>query len=158
LDRHPDATDVLLLGRSFEEHFPVLRKEIRALAPEVAAAYVRAARPKAMVRVVEHPDLPGALTGDCLVVPDEELMRDVLARFAPSPGTDVIWERTFLRWDRSWSLPGRPAGYDGVVGTDELTRSLVRRSLTEAGLSSDWWRQVGAVAARDGTILAVAHN
>ena len=32
LDKHPDAS-VLVLGSSFADEFPVLRKEIRALAP-----------------------------------------------------------------------------------------------------------------------------
>jgi dCMP deaminase len=32
------------------------------------------------------------------------------------------------------------------------------RALEAAGLSSDWWRQVGAVAVRAGVVLAVAHN
>jgi dCMP deaminase len=157
-DQHPDAAEILLLGSSFAEDFPVLRKEIRALAPDAAARYVRAVRPDALVRVVERTDLPAALHGGTLVVPDEELMRSLLAAHEPAAGTEVVWQRTFLRWDRSWSQPQRPAGYDGTVAADELSRTLTRRALDEAGLSSDWWRQVGAVAVRDGIVLAVAHN
>jgi dCMP deaminase len=153
LDRHADADEVLLLGSSFAEEYPVLRKEIRALDPSVAAHYLVAARSFPVVRVIERTDLPGALVGDVLVAPDEELMRTLLA------GTpDVVWERTFLRWDRSWSLAGRPVGYDGTVSVSTLDRELVRRAAAAAGLSSDWWRQVGALAARDGEVLDVAHN
>jgi dCMP deaminase len=150
LERHRDA-GVLVLGRSFADDFPVLRKEIRALDPARAAAYVGG-------RVVERSDLGSAVTADTLVVPDEEIMRALVARFGLDAGREVAYERTFLRWDRSWSQAGRPAEYDGVVTADELSRSLIGAALRDAGRSSDWWRQVGAVAVRDGVVLDVAHN
>jgi dCMP deaminase len=150
LSRHQDAS-VLVLGSSFAEEFPVLRKEIRALAPADAARLVGGT-------IVETHDLGTAVVGEELVVPDEELMRDLVARHGLSTGRTITWERTFLRWDRSWSLAGRPAGYDGVVAMDDLSRTLLHKATEEAAHSSDWWRQVGAVAARDGQVLAVAHN
>jgi dCMP deaminase len=94
---------------------------------------------------------------DTLVLPDEELMR-TLAPLVASPDRELVWERTFLRWDRSWSLAGRPPLFDGRVTVDELDRQLTQQAVAEAGLSSDWWRQVGALAARDGVVLGVAHN
>jgi dCMP deaminase len=152
-DRHADADEVLLLGPSFAEEHPVLRKEIRALDPSVAARYLVAARTFASVRVIERAEFPGALVGDVIVAPDEELMRTLLA------GTpNVVWERTFLRWDRSWSLPGRPADYDGTISESTLDRALALTAAAAAGLSSDWWRQVGALAVRAGEVLDVAHN
>jgi dCMP deaminase len=144
---------VLLLGSSFADEFPVLRKEIRALSPSAAAGYVSSKFP--LVRVVERANLASAATGTPLVVPDESLMRDVVAAYGLGP---VEWERTFLRWDRSWSLAQRPADYDGVVDASDLARALALRALDEAALSSDWWRRVGALAVRDGVVLAVAHN
>jgi dCMP deaminase len=146
-----DPAGVLLLGESFAEEFPVLRKEIRALSPARAAALVGG-------RVVERADLPAAVTADVLVVPDEELMRAVVTRYRLDEGRTVRYDRTFLRWDRSWSLARRPAAHDGTVAADALSRALMLRA-TEAGAhSSDWWRQVGALAVRDGRILDVAHN
>jgi dCMP deaminase len=103
--------------------------------------------------VVEVADLPGVVTGDVLVVPDEELMRAVVSRWDLP---HVVWERTFLRWDREWSQAQRPAAYDGKVAVDDL--GFMAQAVRQAGLSSDWWRQVGAVVVRDGTLLGVAHN
>jgi dCMP deaminase len=151
LDRNADATEVLVLGASFADEFPVLRKEIRALAPERAAAYVGGV-------VVERGTLATAVTADTLVVPDEEIMRALVSAYRLDAGRDVVYERTFLRWDRSWSTVGRPADHDGVITVDELARSFMAAAVVESARSSDWWRQVGAVAARDGTVLAVAHN
>jgi dCMP deaminase len=147
---------VLLLGRGFAEDFPALRKDIRALAPERAADYLRARAITATV--VERDDLRTAVTADTLVVPDEEIMRELTAKYELDDGREVIFERTFLRWDRAWSLAEKPAGYDGTVAADEVSRELTRLAVVEARHSSDWWRQVGAVAARDGEILGTAYN
>ena len=152
-DKHTDADEVLLLGQSFAEDFPVLRKEIRALSPDAAARYLVASDRFASVRVVERDTLTAALVGDVVVAPDEELMRSVLGS-----REGIVWERTFLRWDRSWSLAGKPPSYDGSITVSELDRALMLRVTAEAGLSSDWWRQVGALAVRDGEVLGVAHN
>jgi dCMP deaminase len=157
-ERHSDAAEVLLLGSTFTQDFPVLAKEIRALAPAAAASYVSARHPFPAVRVVERDELPAAIVADVLVVPDEEIMRTLVARHSLDSGRSLVVERTFLRWDREWAQAQRPATHDGEVGVGVLDRAFARRALDEAGLSSDWWRQVGAVAARDGTVLAVAHN
>ncbi len=153
-DAHRDADAILLLGRSFAADDKSIGKEIRALAPEAAARYLNAAGDRPPARVVERDDLPAAVTAELLVVPDEELMRRVVDRY----GLSATFEPTFLRWDRAWAQAGRPAEYDGAVTADELSRRLMGAAAQAAARSSDWWRQVGAVAARDGVVLAVAHN
>ena len=150
LERHADAAEVLLLGRGFHEPFPALRKDIRALDPERAAAYL-GGPPR--VRVIEPADLPGALTGD-LVMPDEEIMRELAAAHGLAP----VFERTFLRWDRPWSLEEAPIDGSTKVSREELDRLFIKEARAQAERSSDWWRQVGAVAVRDGKILAEARN
>jgi dCMP deaminase len=156
-DRHSDADEVLLLGESFADDFPVLKKEIRALTPDAAAHYLRTGR-SLPVRVVQRADLPEAITADVLVVPDEEIMRELVARHGLDAGRTLVTERTFLRWDRSWSQTGRPVDHDGAVSVDELDRRLIRRAVDESERGSDWWRRVGALVARDGEILALSHN
>lgn len=156
--RHADAAEVLLLGSGFAEQFPVLRKEIRALAPEVAAGYLMAAGRFGLVQVVQPGTLAEAVRGDELVVPDEELMRELVAAYGLEAGRTVVFERTFLRWDREWSRAARPADFDGTVTASVLARTLMAKALAQAQLSSDWWRQVGALAVRDGVLLDIAHN
>ncbi|MGC9669033.1 deoxycytidylate deaminase [Planosporangium sp. 12N6] len=107
---------------------------------------------------MEPGDLPGAVTAGTLVVPDEEIMRELVDRYGFDRGREVVVERTFLRWDRAWSQAGRPADFDGAVAADEVARELTRLAVVEARHSSDWWRQVGAVAVRDGTVLDTAYN
>lgn len=180
LARHAEADpdiEVLLLGRSFAADFPVVRKEIRALDPERAGAYLRAAGPLRRARVVEVDTLiaaidaalsPGLAPGPApgrspgrdrrLVVPDEALLRDVVAAFALEEHADVEWEPTFLSWDREWSRAGLPPGYDGRITHEEYARRMQHLAATQAHLSSDWWRRVGAIAVRDDAVLGIDHN
>ena len=153
-DRHPHADGILLLGRSFAADERSIGKEIRALEPEAAARYLNAVGDRPRARVVERDELPAAVTADVLVVPDEELMRRIVERYRLT----ATFEPTFLRWDRAWAQAQRPADYDGAVAVDDLSRRLIADAAEAAARSSDWWRQVGAVAAREGVILGVAHN
>jgi len=157
LARHADAGEILLLGAGFTAAYPSLAKDIRALPPERAAEYLRGAGSAAPVRVVE-PDGLAALTGDPLVLPDEEIMRDIAGRYHLDDGRTVLFDRTFLRWDRDWATAKGPVTFDGEITAAELPRELLGRAEAVAGHSSDWWRQVGAVAARDGRVLGCAWN
>jgi len=158
LARHADAAGILLLGAGFADGYPSLAKDIRALPPARAAEYLRRAGPAAPVRVVEPDGLAAAVTGDTLVLPDEEIMRDVAARYHLDAGRTLLFDRTFLRWDRDWATAKAPVSFDGEITVAELPRELLGRAEAIAGRSSDWWRQVGAVAARDGRVLGCAWN
>ena len=158
LSRHADADEILLLGAGFQQAYPSLAKDIRALPPARAAAYLRLAAPRATIRVIEPPDLPGALTGDYLVMPDEEITRDLARRLGLGEGRPVTFDRTFLRWDREWAAARAPAAFDGEISAAELPRQLIGAAEAAAQRSSDWWRQVGAVAARGGELIGCAWN
>jgi dCMP deaminase len=156
--RHPDTASVLVLGRGFRADFPSLAKDIRALPPERAAQYLRSALPGCEVRVVEPADLPDAVTGDPLVLPDEEITRSLAARHDLGRDRALVFDPAFLRWDREWSRAQRPAHFDGEVAAGDLPRGLIARAQRLAGHSSDWWRQVGAIAVRDDDLLGYAWN
>ena len=155
-DPDPAFDHVHLVGRSFEEEFPVLRKEIRALEPETAARLVRTLLPGTPVSVVETDDLDEVLSAPGLVMPDESLMRELADRTDPATRERIVWRRTFLRWDREWSKP--QAVESAMTAAPDGAREAMRTARLEAGKSSDWWRQVGAVLRlRDGRELT-GHN
>lgn len=158
LARHADAAEILLLGAGFKEQFRNLAKDLRALPPERAAAHARLIAPAARVVVVEPQDLPAAVTGDVLVLPEESVTRDLAARHDLGAGRRLVWERTFLRWDRDWATARRPAAFDGAVTAEQVPRELFGMAQDLAGRSSDWWRQVGAVAVRGGRLIGCAWN
>ena len=158
LRKHSDAAGILLLGHGFTADYPSLAKDIRALPAARAASYLRLVSGDASIRVVEPADLAGAVTGDPLVLPDEEVMRDIADRYGLGTGRSLVFDRTFLRWDRDWATAKAPVSFDGEITAAELPRELLGRAQALAGRSSDWWRQVGAVATRAGQVLGCAWN
>jgi dCMP deaminase len=158
LRRHADAAGILLLGAGFTASYPSLAKDIRALPAARAAEYLRLGGTGASIRVVEPGGLAAAVTGDPLVLPDEEVMRDIADRYRLGSGRALVFDRTFLRWDRDWATATSPVDFDGEVTAAGLPRELLGRAQALAGRSSDWWRQVGAVAARGGQVLGCAWN
>ena len=158
LSRHGDADEILLMGRGFQQAYPSLAKDIRALPPQRAADYLRLVVPRATIRVIEPPDLPDVLTGDAIVMPDEEITRDLARQLDLGEGRAVAFDRTFLRWDREWAAAQAPVTFDGEISAAELPRELIGAAEAIAQRSSDWWRQVGAVAARDGQLIGCARN
>jgi dCMP deaminase len=158
LRRHADAAEILLLGSGFTDSYPSLAKDIRALPPERAAEYLRLAAGSASIRVVQPAGLAAAVTGDPLVLPDEEIMRDIAARHDLGTGRSLVFDRTFLRWDRDWATAASPVDFDGEITAADLPRELLGRAQALSERSSDWWRQVGAVAVRDGQVLGCAWN
>jgi dCMP deaminase len=155
---HANDAEVLLVGPGFADDFPVLSKEIRALPADVALAYLTAAG-VASGRVIEPADLPDAIAvGGLLLAPDEDVTRGIVGRYGLADRAQVRFLPTFLRWDRDWSKAGRPAGYDGTVSCDDYALRMQQLAGKAANRSSDWWRQVGALAVQDGRILVEAHN
>jgi dCMP deaminase len=148
--RHADAAQILVLGAGFRDEFKSLAKDIRALPPEQSAQLLRTAVPGIPVRVIEPDDLPAAVTADTLVLPDEEVTRALADRYQLGPGRNLVFDRTFLRWDREWSQSGRPADFATAVTVGQLPERITGRAAELADRSSDWWRQVGAIAWRPG--------
>jgi dCMP deaminase len=158
LARHADASQILVMGEGFLKAHPSLSKDIRALPPERAASYLRQGEPPRAARVVEPGTLAAAVTADVLVMPDEEITREAARDYRLGDGRTVVFDRTFLRWDREWAAARAPVSFDGEVSADELPRELLGTARQLADRSSDWWRQVGAVAARDGRVIGCAWN
>jgi dCMP deaminase len=152
------GAQVLLLGASFGDQHPVVRKEIRALAPDRVAEYLAAGFPQLSVRVVEKSDLVEAVTGPVLVVPDERLMHEIVEAYDLGSRADIRFERTFLRWDRDWAELQNPVDiFPRYADSDDVMR-LARKVAKLSTSSGDWWRQVGAIAVRRGRILVTGVN
>jgi len=156
--RHADAAEVLILGTGFRKQFKSLAKDIRALPPARAAQFLQVMLPDTGIRVIAPEDLPAAVTADTLVLPDEDITRTLAAEHRLGEGRTLVFDKTFLRWDREWSQASRPADPDGTLKIGELPSALIAQAAELAGHSSDWWRQVGAIAWRDEKVLGAAWN
>lgn len=91
-----------------------------------------------------------------LVMPDEDVSQalakkyfgDILVTFDP------IW----LRWD--WgSVRTKTAPLEHrAISCDELDREFMGKAYVLSERSSDWWRQIGAMAVKNGNVLFGAFN
>ena len=124
--RHPDTAEVLVLGTGFRAQFKSLAKDIRALPPDRAARFLQVMLPGTPVRVIEPGDLPAAVTAAVLVLPDEDITRNLAAEHRLGEGRELVFDRTFLRWDREWSQARRPAEFDGELARRRPARPAGR--------------------------------
>src|SRR5882757_8493758 len=125
--RHGDAAEILVLGAGFRALYKSLAKDIRALPPERAAQFLQVLLPGTPVRVIEPADLPAAVTAATLVLPDEDITRNLAAEYHLGESREIVFDKTFLRWDREWSQARRPADFDGKLAVAELPGRLVAR-------------------------------
>jgi dCMP deaminase len=82
------------------------------------------------------------------------LVQDIAKNYLK--GAKIAWDSTFLRWDMPRAL--NQVAVDGATTTDAVHRKHMARAWELAAESPDPFRQVGAVAVKDGKVLAEAYN
>ena len=73
-------------------------------------------------------------------------------------GRKIKHDSIFLRWGEAKTKQKNDVDTDGEVTSDELHQRLMGEVAQEAQKSSDWWRQTAAAVAKDGQLIAIAHN
>lgn len=71
---------------------------------------------------------------------------------------NVIFEPLFLRWDKNLMSEQQVVPKGVSVSKTELEQRFMKQAFTQAGLSSDWWRHVGAVAVQGERVLLASYN
>lgn len=146
---------IYLLGGTLIDELTFLEKEIRALDPDTARKAITSLGLFKDVRVIEDRDAIAELRGKRIVMPNEGISRRFVEQYLV--GEHIVYTRLFLRWDESSVFSKKPIRY-GRVSRSTFDRRMMARARREAQLTSDWWRQVGAVLVRDRRILIIAHN
>lgn len=152
--------EVYLLEASDAPELEYLGREIRALRFEEAAKALEVFG-FTVRRFSEAVDTLKASEKE-LLFPDEDISHVVHEKYF----TDkcVTFSETFLRWDWKKSVGFTPAQPDAdrVIRKGDIESDIFSRHLQvliqEQSKSSDWWRQVSAMArCRDGQFI-IAHN
>lgn len=146
---------VFVLGQSITQQFRPLQKDIRALDPQMIVVSLQALQLVKEVVVLEATELD-ALVADEIIMPDEEICRQLAkVHFI---GRKITFDPIFLRWDSQKSLSPVEVSVDKRITSDKLAEKFLNQAQVEAQKSADWWRQIGAVIAKDGQILFSGHN
>jgi dCMP deaminase len=153
-----DLTEVLVMGRSFHERFPVLKKDIRAVDPLHIARDLRLRRKGTHIRVVELGELPKAIFADEVIVPRETMMEELVTEFKLDLSHIVTYVNTFLRWDKRRTEANALVASAVEVQASTLISRNIDAARLAAQVSPDWWRQVGGIIFSNGVTILTAIN
>lgn len=152
-----------------DQEFDYLRKEIRSITPQQAEISLEALLPGRKISLIGANDLM------LLDNPDQEIIlprEDIFIWLAKNYLTksNVKFDETFLRWNRNNTIKENKVETKKSTSDDnffDLITKITDQTNTDAKLSSDWWRQVGAVVFEEGEsdnknfqpkIISIAHN
>jgi dCMP deaminase len=145
-----------VLGDDFIQQFPSLVRNLPAVRPEEARKMIGALAIFNEVHVLTLENVECVKDSD-IVMPDEDVSRAIAGKYFTENRItfDGSWK---LRWDWGSVQKGRRPEGERIVSRATLDRLLMQRAFDVANCSPDWWRQIGALLVRDGSVLLVAFN
>lgn len=153
--KYPDT--LFLIPPDFFSETLHLERDIRALPLAETKKAIEALRIFSCVDILDEKKVRAlGKTRARFVLPDEDVSHLFGKKFLR--GKRVIYELVFLRWNKKISDTEYEVSPDRTVSHAEFDRKFLRRAAKEAQKSPDWWRQIGAVAVKNGKVLCVAHN
>jgi dCMP deaminase len=147
-----------VLGSDFIQQFPALVRNLPGVLPIESRRMILSLGIFSDVRILGFDNLEDVQKwSSSIVMPDEDVSRALAEKYFA--GREVVFDGSWrLRWDwGSVQKSHRPEG-ERLVSANELDRVLMQKAFASADRSPDWWRQVGALLVRDGTVLLVAFN
>ncbi len=157
LEDNPSFHTLYILSDEILDSFRAIQKDIRRLKPELVRQSLVTWNLLDEVRVANEKTLASLNRRDMTVLlPDEDVSHELAERLFPLATAE--YSPVFLRWDRRSSNAEDPVQADAEMSEDAALRSLFSIAEAESDKSSDIWRRVGAVIARNGKVLASAHN
>lgn len=146
-----------ILDEELVREVPRMERDIRALTPEEIKALLEGLKIFGKIVVLDRSTLSGVQNDPApIVMPDEDVNRHFAEAYLPDRKIEFV--SVFLRWDKQISTKEFEVPPDRIISQDEADREMMGAASAEAARSPDWWRQIGAVAVKDGKILLAAYN
>ena len=154
--KYPAGT-LYILDEELVRDVPRMERDIRALKPEDIKTLLDGLKIFEKIIVLSKSTL-AELQNDPreIVMPDEDVNRYFAE--AHLAGKKIEFIPVFLRWDKQISTKEFEVAPDRVVSQDEADKEIMAAAFREAEKSPDWWRQIGAIAVKDGKILLAGFN
>lgn len=157
LEANPEFHTLYILDRDIIHRYRHLQKEIRALDPQLVRQLLPNWNLLDEVALADTATLESLKKDDVeILMPDDEISHDLAQQYFKRK--KVTFYPVFLRWDRRKSEAKDPVDSTITVSQDELAQTMLGRAQQEAFKSSNIWRRVGAVLAREGQIISAASN
>lgn len=150
------GSELCIMGETLIAEFSQLTRHLPGNKPADAVRMIKALRIFKRVSIIERDDLVH-FVGMRIVMPDEDVAHALYERYLV--GNEVTFDGTWkLRWDWKNSTFHKVPEGEIRVSDSELDQAFMNKAFEASVQSPDWWRQVGAVLARDGETLLVAYN
>ncbi len=144
---------VNVLGPDIINDFKPLTKDVRAISPEEAVLALKSLGIK-NARTINKQGLSEIMaSGKKVIMPADDVSEDIAGQF----DREVIFENVFLRWGKKQATKEADIPADRVIPLSEVEKEMAL-AFKESDKSSDWWRHVGAVVAKNGQVLIAGHN
>ncbi len=152
--QYPEA-DIYLLGTPvLASRFDYLCKDIRALQPANVAALLKGMG-RSATEVTDASQVKQVLQTESAIMPDDDISHALAEEFG---ARRVVFEPVFLRWDRKATDTNQEVRPDRTVSLTAADDPLISALYSEAGKSTNWWRNVGAAVVENGQVISLAHN
>jgi dCMP deaminase len=153
----PAARSLWIIGEDLAAEFFGLHTEIRALTPSLVRQMIDALNIFEEVTVFDCERayrIGRSYTGE-IITASEKISREVIEKYFPN--AEVVVDTVFLRYDEKNVKSLKPVGFDRE-SLDPFDLEMMTLAANEGGKSSDWWRHVGAVFAKNRKVVSIAHN
>lgn len=148
---------ILVFGEDLIAEYPQLEHDLRAVAPIDAVRMLISLGFSA--EVVGRGFFSGLIAYNESVVfhlPSDEVMIDFAGRYLPNQ--DCRFHQVFTRWYKTNATSENEVTDNRRISHRDFDREIMIECLKAAELSSDWWRQVGSLAIRNGKVLSYGVN
>lgn len=155
LHKYPGT--LYLLDLSLVREIPRLERDIRAMTAQEIQAALEALHLGLSIKILTKENVGELKSIEKIIMP----LEDVSEIFAETYLKDkkVKYINTFLRWNNhNAQLKNPPQQVDRIISQSEFDKQIMGKALKEAEKSPDWWRQIGALAVKEGKIIFTAHN
>ncbi len=142
-----------ILGNDIIADVTALTRDLRTVDAEMMRRAVQSLDVAPSVRVVSRADLE-ALRGSAVTMPDDDVSHELALQY----DLRATFISVFLRWDKLPTTVTKIPATTSSVDVRELDRAFMAQAEREAAHSSDWWRHVGGVIAKDGVVVLTSHN
>lgn len=147
--------DLYIIGNDIIADFPLEKREIRAIDPEIIKSIISRFDWFSYVTVLTKDALKD-LSNSHIIMADEYISHSLTKKYLSNAKVEFM--PVFLRWDESSVPSHRPVDYDTTLSASEFDRSMMEMINKEAQKSPDWFRQIGAAIVKDGKIILLGHN
>lgn len=151
---------VYILGGSILKQWEgnmFLERDLRKIDQNAMTRMVAESGLVQQVKVLEEDVLEEIRAHDGPIVLPKE---DVSEWFAETflQGKDVIYEPIFLRWNKPVTLQEIEVPPNRTITEEEMHRGFMEQAKALTEKSTNWWRQIGTLAVKNGEVIVDGYN